>query len=63
MLDDLRNHDAIPTEQERAWMATNPFKVLLQVVALAGIAIAIGLSGSQMVQENSRPAAVASTTP
>ena len=63
MLEDLRNHDAAPTAEEREWMAANPFRVLLHLVVLAGIALAIGMSGSQLVQENSRPAAVASTTP
>ena len=63
MLEDLRNHDATPTEQEQAWMAANPFKVLLHLAVLAGIAIAIGLSGTQLVQEAPRPAAVASTAP
>jgi hypothetical protein len=63
MLEDLRNHDATPTAEEREWMAANPFRVLLHVAVLAGIAIAIGLSGTQLVHENPRPAAVASTTP
>jgi hypothetical protein len=63
MLEDLRNHDATPTAQEREWMATNPFRVLLHLAILAGIALAIGMSGSQLVQDNPRPAAVASTSP
>jgi hypothetical protein len=63
MLEDFRNHDAAPTQQEQAWMATNPFKVLLHLVVLAGIAVAIGLSGTQLVQETPRPAAVASSAP
>ena len=63
MLEDVRNHDATPTAQEREWMATNPFRVLLHLVMLAGIALAIGMSGSQLVQDNPHPAAVASTSP
>jgi len=63
MLEDFRNHDAAPTPQEREWMAANPFNVLLHLVVLAGIAVAIGLSGSQLVAEHPRPAAVASTSP
>ena len=63
MLEDLRNHDATPTAEEREWMAASPFRVLLHLVVLAGIALAIGVSGSQLAQENPRPAAVASTTP
>ena len=63
MLEDFRNHDAEPTEQERAWMAANPFKVVLHLVVLASIATAIGVSGTQLVQETPRPAAVASSSP
>jgi hypothetical protein len=63
MLEDLRNHDATPTAEEREWMAANPFRVLLHLVVLAGIALAIGVSGSLVVQDNPRPAAVASTSP
>jgi hypothetical protein len=44
MLEDFRNHDAKPTEEERAWMNTNPFSVLVRLVVIAGIALAIGLS-------------------
>ncbi len=63
MLEDFRNHDATPTAEEREWMDANPFRVVLHLVVLAGIALAIGMSGSQIVQESPRPAAVASTTP
>ena len=63
MLEDFRNHDAAPTQQEQAWMAANPFKVLLHLVVLASIATAIGVSGTQLVQETPRPAAVASSAP
>jgi hypothetical protein len=64
MLEDLRNHDAAPTAEEREWMAANPFRVLLHLVMLASIALAIGVSGSQLAQDShARPAAIATTTP
>lgn len=63
MLEDLRNHDPSPTQDERAWMASNPFAVVIHIAALAGIAIAIGLAGSQMLDENPKPATVASSAP
>jgi hypothetical protein len=46
-MDELRGHSAKPDERERAWMSTNPFAVLVRLVALAGIAAAIGVSAVQ----------------
>ena len=61
MNEDLRNHDPAPNAQEREWLATNPFRVLLHLVVLAAIATAIGVSGSQLATQDARPAAVASS--
>jgi len=36
------------TEQEQRWMSINPFTALVRLVALAGIAVAIGVSASQL---------------
>ena len=46
MLEDLRNHDAKPTVHEREWMATDPFRAVVKIVVLAGLAVAIGLGAS-----------------
>jgi hypothetical protein len=46
-MDELRGHSPEPDAQERAWMSANPFTVLVRVVALAGIAVAIGVSATQ----------------
>ena len=46
-MEELRGHSPKPTEQERAWMSANPFAMLVRVVALAGIALAIGTSVTQ----------------
>jgi hypothetical protein len=62
MLEDFRNHDPKPNEQEVAWMAVNPFAVLVRVVALASLASAIGLAASYHVDPQ-QPTAVAETAP
>jgi hypothetical protein len=48
MLDDLRNHDTEPNEQERAWMSVDPLAVLMRLAVLAILAVAIGLSATQI---------------
>jgi hypothetical protein len=48
MLDDLRNHDTEPNEQERAWMSLDPLALLMRLAVLAILAIAIGLSATQI---------------
>jgi len=47
-MEELRGHSAKPTEQEQRWMSINPFTALVRLVALAGIAVAIGVSASQL---------------
>jgi hypothetical protein len=47
MMDEFRSHNPSPNAEERAWMATDPFKALLRVAALATVAVVIGLSGTQ----------------
>ena len=47
MLKDYREHDAAPGERERDWMETHPLAILARVIALAGIALAIGVSTSE----------------
>ena len=48
MLEDLRNHSAQPSAQERAWMSFDPMAIAVKLVALAGIALAIGVSVTQL---------------
>jgi hypothetical protein len=61
MVDDVRDHDALPSDEELAWMSTNPLTLVVKALALAGIAIAIGVSVSQllMTEESYPPVAVA----
>ena len=49
MLEDLRNHDAIPTDEERAWMAGGMTEMLVRSVALVAIAMTIGVSVSHAI--------------
>ena len=49
MLEDLRkNHDARPNAQERAWMSFEPMSVAIKLVALAGFAIAVGVTATHL---------------
>ena len=57
MLEDLRNHDAKPTPQEREWMAADPLKAVVRIVVLAGLAVAIGLAATPTAPD--KPATVA----
>ena len=61
MVDDLRDHDATPTEEELAWMSAKPVAMVVKALALAGIAIAIGVSVSQLLtdEETYPPVAIA----
>ena len=57
-MDDLRNHDARPDAHERAWMSIEPMAVAVRLVALAGIALAVGVSVTHLAAP---PQAVAAT--
>ena len=48
-MEDRRNHDARPDPSEQEWMSFDPVSLLVKVVALAGFAIAIGVSTTVMV--------------
>jgi hypothetical protein len=46
MMDEPRRHDPNPTEEERAWMATDPFPIVYRVAALAGVALLLGFAAT-----------------
>jgi hypothetical protein len=60
MLDDLRNHDALPTREERSWLAFDDLGTIARAVLLAAVAIAIGCGVSMMLEAPSRDAFTAS---
>jgi hypothetical protein len=61
MVDDVRDHDALPSEEELEWMSANPLAIVVKALALAGVAIAIGVSVSQLLitEESFPPVAIA----
>jgi hypothetical protein len=61
MVDDLRDHDAAPSPEELEWMAVKPVAVVIKALALAGVAIAVGVSVSQLLtsEQDFPPVAVA----
>ena len=46
MLEDFRNHDPVPTRQEREWIAAKVWAALQRAMLLAGIALVIGTTAS-----------------
>ncbi len=53
-----RNHDPRPTEQERAWIETDPFRAAARVMALMALAVLIGTAATDFSMPNA-PAVVA----
>ena len=57
-MEEFRGHDPKPNAQERAWMSADPFAAVVKLVAIAGLAIAIGVSAT-LATAPSAPATVA----
>ena len=53
MLEDFRNHDPNPTADELAWMETNPFPTVLRLVAVALVAVILGLGAADALSPDS----------
>jgi hypothetical protein len=53
MVEEMRNHDPAPTEEERGWIDLDPFAFVLKVAAMAAIGLMIGVYAS-LLQEPSR---------
>jgi hypothetical protein len=47
MLEDFRNHDPRPSQQECAWMQADPFRAIARLMALTVLAVAIATITSQ----------------
>ncbi len=62
MLDDLRNHDASPSAEEREWLATDPFTVVLRGIAIAGVAVILGLTASHLLADAPAASTIAANT-
>ena len=49
MMDDIRNHDSMPTREEAEWLSTDAIALVVRSVGLAGLALAIGVAASMLV--------------
>ena len=56
MLDDLRNPDALPTDEERRWLGFDDLGAIARAVLLAAVALAIGWGVSTMIDVPARDA-------
>ena len=51
MLDDIRNHDARPTEEELGWMHIDGVATAVRACVLGAMALAIGLGTSLVLED------------
>ena len=51
MMEDIRNHSATPTAEERAWMQVDGVGAVLRACVLAAVALAVGLGASALVED------------
>lgn len=63
MLEDLRNHDPAPTEEEKAWMGCAMIDLLLRSAAALAIATTVGVSASPWSSESPAAPRVADAAP
>ena len=54
MIDELRDHDPTPSGEERAWMDSS-VSIVVKAVALAAVAITIGVSVSELLTAEGVP--------
>ena len=59
MLEDIRDHDATPTPEEREWIDSNPFTAAVRFAILLVFAVAIGGYVSLYLDLPSRASTVA----
>jgi hypothetical protein len=63
MLDDVRNHEALPTEEESAWVQADALGLIARALALAAVALVLGLGASMLLDSGLvAPASVAATS-
>ena len=58
MVDDLRNHNAAPSDEERGWIEFDPVLFALKVSAVAALGIMIGLYAGLLANPETRSATV-----
>ena len=50
-MDDIRNHDTHPTEEEAAWMETDGLGAVVRACVLGAVALMVGLGASMLVED------------
>ncbi len=58
MLDDLRSHEAQPSEEERRWMEVDPLAAAARALVLIGLSVMIGVAASFAVAPDQEPGSV-----
>ena len=51
MMDDIRNHDPMPSAAESAWMQVDGVAAVVRACALAAVALLVGLGASMLVED------------
>jgi hypothetical protein len=51
MVEEIRNHDAAPTEEETRWMNVDPVSGVIGLMVLAGLALAISVTVTTVVSD------------
>lgn len=59
MVEELRNHDPNPSEEEREWMDYDPFAFLIRLAAVAVLGVMIGIYVGLLVDPHPRSDTVA----
>ena len=59
MVDDVRNHAATPSDEERGWMEFDPVLFVLKLSVVASIGILIGLYAGLLAEPGTRSATTA----
>ena len=63
MMDEPRSHDPSPTAREREWMDGSAVEVVIRAVAMAVVAITIGVVSSHFLVDGKAADTVASAAP
>ena len=50
-MEDIRNHDNEPNDEERQWMAESAMTLVARAVALAGVALCVGWATSLVLDQ------------
>jgi len=59
MVDDLRNHEATPSDEERSWIEFDPVLFVLKLSVVASLGIMIGLYAGLFAEPGTRSATTA----